>query len=116
MSQCQQILHVLSDGREYEMRDIHRAVGFCRLNSRVAELRSRGHEISCRREGQNYFYRLLNEAAPTKGGRPSLPERSFVEHATAPNPPFSSLGAAVSTEHTSGRDGAGVLTLFGDAA
>lgn len=106
MSQCKQILAVLSDGREHEMRDIHRMVGFCRLNSRVAELRSRGHQITCRRTGGSYFYRLvLNEAAPAKVACPSLPERSFVEHAA-------SNSAPLEPSHPSGRDGAGVLTLF----
>ena len=57
-SQNDRILAVLKDGREHEMRDIHRIAGFCRLNSRISELRSRGHVISCRREGGNYFYQL----------------------------------------------------------
>src|SRR3954452_1442594 len=67
MSQCQQILQVLADGREHEMRDIHRLVGFCRLNSRVAELRNPkhgGHNIVCRREGTSYFYRLVATPEP----------------------------------------------------
>jgi len=100
MSQCKQILAVLSDGREHEMRDIHQQVGFCRLNSRVAELRSRGHKITCRRDGLSYFYKL--EAALSS---------STVSTVTPASNPFS-LGAA--DDH--GRDGAGVLTLFGDAS
>jgi hypothetical protein len=62
VSQNARILELLSDGREHEMRDIHRVVGFCRLNSRVAELRNPkhgGHNIVCRREGTSYFYRLV---------------------------------------------------------
>lgn len=59
MSQCERILALLQDGREHEMHDIHRAVGFCRLNSRVAELRARGNDIVCRKQGGLYHYRLL---------------------------------------------------------
>jgi len=58
-SQNERILALLDSGREWEMRDIHREVGFCRLNSRVSELRKRGHVIECRREGNLYFYRLV---------------------------------------------------------
>src|SRR3954467_15249266 len=95
MSQCQQILQVLSDGREHEMRDIHRQVGFCRLNSRVAELRSRGHEITCRRDRGSYFYRLvLNEAAPTKVAAPPCLSAASLSP-SAHNPAL--LEAAVST-------------------
>ena len=59
LSQNDRILAVLQDGREHEMRDIHRIAGFCRLNSRVSELRKRGHVITCRREGSNYIYQLV---------------------------------------------------------
>ena len=58
-SQSDRILAVLADGREHEMRDIHREAGFCRLNSRISELRKRGHVIECRREGADYIYRLV---------------------------------------------------------
>ena len=59
LSQNDRILAVLQDGHEHEMRDIHREAGFCRLNSRISELRKRGHNIECRREGGLYFYRLV---------------------------------------------------------
>jgi hypothetical protein len=58
-SQNDRILAVLQDGQEHEMRDIHRVAGFCRLNSRVSELRKRGLTITCRREGSSYYYRLV---------------------------------------------------------
>lgn len=58
MSQCDRILELLQDGRPHEMRDIHRTVGFCRLNSRVAELRARGHLITCEKGHGLYVYRL----------------------------------------------------------
>lgn len=59
-SQNARIVTYLADGREREMRDIHYAVGFCRLNSRISELRSHGWRIDCRREGSNWFYRLVS--------------------------------------------------------
>jgi len=114
MTHKQRVLQLLSDGKPHSHHELY-GLG-CVAHSRISDLRRDGHTIEQWRDGDLYLYRLLNEAAPAQGGRPSLPEGSFVEHATAPNPPFSSLGAAVSTEHTSGRDGAGVLTLFGDAA
>lgn len=39
MSQCDAILAVLKDGEWHTIDEIHRIVGPCRLNSRVAELR-----------------------------------------------------------------------------
>jgi len=59
LSQNDRILAALQDGREHEMRDIHVVAGFCRLNSRVSELRKRGYVITCRREGREYWYRLV---------------------------------------------------------
>lgn len=63
LSQCDRILRVLSDGRPHSMQEIHRLVGFCRLNSRVAELRKRGHRITCDKTGGRYVYRLEQEVA-----------------------------------------------------
>lgn len=60
MSQSADLLALLSDGQPHEMRDIHRAIGFCRLNSRVSELRGRGHLIECDKSGGQYVYRLLS--------------------------------------------------------
>ncbi len=73
MSQCDRILEFLSDGREHEMRDIHRAVGFCRLNSRVAELRKRGHHIECRKTHREFFYTLLSEPDLGAGTQETVP-------------------------------------------
>lgn len=58
-SQCDLILEFLSDGQRHDMRAIHAAVGFCRLNSRVSELRKRGHNIVCDPAGGKYVYQLL---------------------------------------------------------
>lgn len=46
-SQCSRVLDVLRDGRPHTVAEIHRLAGFSRLNSRVAELRERGHVITC---------------------------------------------------------------------
>jgi hypothetical protein len=58
MSQCDAILAVLADGRPHAYREIHDRVGFCRLNSRVAELRARGHRIECNKTGGDFVYQL----------------------------------------------------------
>lgn len=48
-SQNDMIAAVLADGRPHTSAELHERVGFCRLNSRVAELRSRrGLNIVCR--------------------------------------------------------------------
>lgn len=63
MSQCADILAVLADGEWHTVADIHRRAGFSRLNSRVSELRDRGHHIECdrvaaERASDAYRYRL----------------------------------------------------------
>lgn len=69
-SQADLIARVLADGRPHTAAEIHHQVGFCRLNSRVAELRSRrGMNIVCAhlpehgRGPDAYEYRLV---APLK--------------------------------------------------
>lgn len=57
-SQNDRVLAVLKDGREHDIRYIHQHAGTCRLNSRIAELRKRGHTITCRRVDGSYAYRL----------------------------------------------------------
>lgn len=64
-SQCERVLAVLADGRTHTVPEIHQLAGTMRLNSRVAELRGRGHNIECvrlrGRTGANaYAYRLLS--------------------------------------------------------
>jgi hypothetical protein len=58
MSQCSQILALLKDGKPRRMEEIHQHAGFCRLNSRVSELRRRGHDITCDKTGGVYTYQL----------------------------------------------------------
>lgn len=60
MSQSADLLALLSDGRPHEMRSIHRAIGFCRLNSRVSELRGRGYSIVCDKSNREYVYTLIS--------------------------------------------------------
>lgn len=80
-SQCQRVLAVLSDHRPHTITEIHERAGTMRLNSRVAELRSRGHVIKCwstrTRNGSGrlravYWYRL-EAALPQAGVTPSVP-------------------------------------------
>ena len=65
-SQCDRVLDVLEDGLAHTIQEIHERAGTMRLNSRVAELRKRGHEIVCTREGDDYFYRLSLRSARGK--------------------------------------------------
>lgn len=60
MSQSADLLALLSDGHPHEMRSIHRAIGFCRLNSRVSELRGRGYGIVCDKSNREYVYTLIS--------------------------------------------------------
>jgi len=76
MSQCSRILEVLRDHRIHDMREIHQRAGTMRLNSRIAELRSRGHNIVCFKTGGVYRYQMLSEldaerAGPADSNRPS---------------------------------------------
>lgn len=64
-SQCSRVLAVLADGLPHRMQEIHQRAGFMRLNSRISELRQRGHHIVCDKAGHAYIYTLLpaDEAA-----------------------------------------------------
>jgi hypothetical protein len=82
-SQCDLIADVLADGQPHRMEEIHQRVGFCRLNSRIAELRARrGLNIVCQRAGGVYTYQLLSASRPelahveTPGGQLSMAVRA----------------------------------------
>ena len=62
MSQCARVLAVLDDGRPHTMTEIHERAGTMRLNSRISELRERGHTITCSRVGGDYVYQLVSLA------------------------------------------------------
>lgn len=59
-SGSQRVLELLSDGRVHSHHEIYglRVVG----HSRIAELRRRGHRISCERSGDTYWFRLERAA------------------------------------------------------
>lgn len=96
VSQCDRVLNVLADGQLHPVPEIHDRAGTMRLNSRVAELRKRGHTIECVRVpgatgAAAYAYRLLDttaSAAVSHGvediGGPAIPERA--QRARRPNP------------------------------
>lgn len=52
----QRVLRLLSDGKFHSHHELYalRVVA----HSRIAELRSRGHVITCERAGDDYLYRL----------------------------------------------------------
>lgn len=70
-SQCDRILRVLEDGNWHRMEEVHQRVGFCRLNSRISELRHRGHNIVCDKSRGVYKYRLLEEPDVAAASPPS---------------------------------------------
>ena len=76
LSQCARILAVLEDGRPHTVAEIHERAGYSRLNSRIAELRKRGHVITCTHiSGEtgthSYVYELSTDE-PSGGTSPRL--------------------------------------------
>jgi uncharacterized protein YceH (UPF0502 family) len=67
-SQCSRLLALLRRGPRSH-HEIHDLAGHMIVNSRVAELRTKGHDISCKRVGDLYVYSLLKEA-----GEPNEPD------------------------------------------
>lgn len=121
MSQSSRILDFLSDGRARTVREIHAACGFSRLNSRVAELRSRGHNIVCERVtgetgSDGFTYQLVGALAAPPAPSPS-PIRGADGAASAPCPEQTGLcrGArpdAAPADQAAGTDGGrGALQL-----
>src|SRR5688500_16823657 len=73
-SQTARLLAVLADGRWHLSRELHERCGYMRTNSRIAELRARGHVIAGesvpgKTGTDGYRYRLLStlDADPTAG-------------------------------------------------
>jgi hypothetical protein len=60
MTGKQRILQVLENGRPHSHRELYR-LGVM-VHSRVADLRKDGHNIECRWEDNQYWYRLLESA------------------------------------------------------
>lgn len=59
-TQCDRVLALLSDGKPHAHLELYR-LG-CVAHSRVAELRRRGHDIRCWRDGDDYLYKLEDAA------------------------------------------------------
>lgn len=110
MSQCAAILEVLADGGWHSVREIHARAGYSRLNSRVSELRERGHRIehdtvAAASNVERHRYRLVGGALDeTEASSLRLVER------LAPTPSPEVAGALDTTP------GAQQLGLFGEAA
>lgn len=85
MSQTSRVLAVLKDGNPHSIEEIHERAGSMRLNSRIAELRTRGHNIVCirhrewdnarKREQVQYQYRLVSSALDS-GAAAAAPDSS----------------------------------------
>jgi hypothetical protein len=75
-SQCDRVLAVLRDGDWHDINEIHRRAGTMRLNSRISDLRARGHLIDCKPNGAKTRYRLQGSAG--------APGTAPVEAAAAP--------------------------------
>lgn len=56
----QRLLAVLSDGRPHSHKSLYR-LGIM-VHSRAADLRRKGHEVVCWRDGTRYFYQLKRAA------------------------------------------------------
>lgn len=72
MTHNEKVLALLSDGQPYSHREMYGL--FVMAHSRVADLRKRGHDIRCWREGDLYFYRLLGEAESKDAGHETARE------------------------------------------
>jgi hypothetical protein len=66
-SQCDRVLVVLRDGGWHDIAEIHRRAGTMRLNSRISDLRARGHLIDCKPNGAKTQYRLTGSPADPAG-------------------------------------------------
>jgi hypothetical protein len=64
VTHVERVLHLLSDGKPHAHMEGYR-LGVM-LHSRVADLRRKGYDIACWREGDNYLYQLL--AGPSAEG------------------------------------------------
>jgi hypothetical protein len=56
VTQGQRVMLILNDGEPHAH---HEFYGFCVLHSRISELRKKGFNIACWRDGDNYVYQLL---------------------------------------------------------
>jgi biotin operon repressor len=126
LSQNARILEVLRDGQPHRMEEIHQRVGFCRLNSRIAELRDHGYKITCDKGGGLYVYRLIGEveASAASGMAPCRLANPALASTSSPTRPEHSQPAAQPEAKTArlacvaetGDALAAQLSIFGEAA
>lgn len=57
----QRVLKLLRRGHEYSTRELMRQAEVCAVNSCIAELRTHGYEIACKRRKRYFYYRLVGE-------------------------------------------------------
>lgn len=95
-SQNDRILALLSDRQPHRVPDIHRAVGTCRLNSRVAELRKR-----LRSEGLTVICHHLGGVGAEAYSYQITP----LEEVKEPTPALASSSGAVSSDARASDDG-----------
>lgn len=55
----QRVLAVLEDGEEHTTYEILHQAQVCAVNSIVAELRTNGYHIDCRRRADRFYYQLV---------------------------------------------------------
>lgn len=55
----QRVYKLLKKGGEYTTLEIIQRAGVCAVNSIVSELRQAGHQITCQRRADKWFYRLV---------------------------------------------------------
>jgi hypothetical protein len=95
MTHCDRVLHHLRRGPKSHMELYQLGVI---AHSRIAELRKKGHDISCERVGDLYVYSLLEE------GEPNEPDGALaVDDGVEPSPvPQASLAAEPASPSSSG--------------
>lgn len=54
----QRVLKILKDGNKHTTLDLIQEASVCAVNSIVSELRMNGHDITCKRKGDVWEYRL----------------------------------------------------------
>ena len=99
VSQSTRILAVLQDGKPHSTRTIHALAGYSRLNSRIAELRSRGYVIDCfhvpgKTGSDGYGYTLVSE--PARSTQASSPPDDSLEESGAASTPIEACFGQIS--------------------
>lgn len=105
-SQNARVFTVLADGEPHSAAEIHRRAGFMRLNSRVAELRTKGLVITCEHVGgtgpEAFVYQLQT---PLSDGAEKAPERGRPSESGRATPDASSENGAHKIDENGSRVG-----------